>query len=123
MRSDPLRSALRGACPQCGRGRLFSSLAGFAPACVVCGLDYSRFNVGDGPAAFLTLLIGGIVTGLAMWLELSLHPAWWVHVLLWTPLVVLGTIYALRVGKAALLALEYRHKAQEGRLDEEEAQS
>ena len=23
-------------------------------------LDYSRFNVGDGPAAFLTLIIGAI---------------------------------------------------------------
>ena len=120
MSQHPLRSALLGKCPQCGRGQLFASLAGFAPACVVCGLDFSRFNVGDGPAAFLTLVIGGIVTGLAMWLELTLHPAWWVHVLLWTPMVVLGTIYALRAGKAALLALEFRHKAEEGRLNDED---
>jgi len=120
MSVNALRSALLGKCPECGRGPLFSSLAGFAPACVVCGLNFQRFNVGDGPAAFLTLIIGGIVTGLAMWLELTIHPPWWVHVLLWTPLVVLGTIYALRAGKAALLALEYRHKAQEGRLHEDE---
>lgn len=73
----------------------------------------SRFNVGDGPAAFLTLIIGGVVSGLAVWLQLSFAPPWWVHMLLWVPLASVGVIFGLRLSKAALLAFEYRQKAGE----------
>ena len=53
---------------------------------------------------------------LAVWLELAANPPWWVHVLLWLPLVTIGTLFSLRVAKAALLALEYRNAAREGRI-------
>lgn len=112
---DPVRAAARGRCPRCGAGRLYDGLLRFAPKCANCGLDYDSFNVGDGPAAFLTLIIGTIIVGLAMWLELALSPAWWVHVLLWTPIIFASTIGSLRISKAVLLALEYKHKAVEGR--------
>ena len=80
-------------------------------------MNLARFNVGDGAAAFLIFLIGAIVIGLAMWLELSVAPPWWLHVLLWVPLTVIGAIAALRVSKGILLALEYRHDAAEGKID------
>ncbi|WP_426169014.1 DUF983 domain-containing protein [Sandarakinorhabdus sp. DWP1-3-1] len=95
---------------------MFGSLIGFAPQCTNCGLDYLAFNVGDGAASFLILIIGAIVTGLAMWLELSVEPAWYVHVLLWVPLTLVLTLAMLRFSKALLLALEYRHEARQGRL-------
>jgi uncharacterized protein (DUF983 family) len=58
------------------------------------------------------------VTGLAIWLELSLHPPFWVHILLWVPLTSAAVIWGLRAGKAALLAAEYQRQAGEGRLKE-----
>jgi uncharacterized protein (DUF983 family) len=91
-------------------------VAGFAPSCRVCGLDLAAFNVGDGPAAFLILIVGALVVGLAITVELSFSPPWWVHVLLWLPLTTLAVIFSLRVAKGLLLALEYRHRAQEGRI-------
>ena len=111
-------AALFGLCPQCGARGLFVGLAKFAPHCRSCGLDFSSFNVGDGPAAFLTFLIGGLVTGLAIWLELSWHPPFWVHVLLWVPFTAVAVVWGLRAGKAALLAAEFQRKAGEGRLKE-----
>jgi uncharacterized protein (DUF983 family) len=111
--------ALRGLCPRCGAKTLFQSLTGFAPRCRACGLDYSAFNVGDGPAAFLILVIGALVTGLAIALELGANPPFWVHILLWVPLTSLAVIGSLRAAKALLLALEYRHKAAEGRIADE----
>jgi uncharacterized protein (DUF983 family) len=48
------------------------------------------------------------------------HGPWWVHVLLWVPLATILTIGLLRVSKALLLALEYRHRAREGRIGEAE---
>lgn len=119
MSDEAVRRAVRGQCPRCGAGRLFASLAGFAPRCTACGLEFTRFNVGDGPAAFLTLLIGAVTTGLAMWLELGVGPPWWVHALIWPPVVIAGTVVALRLAKAVLLALECRHEAAEGRIDED----
>jgi uncharacterized protein (DUF983 family) len=112
----PAQTALTGRCPRCGKGKLFGGIVSFAPACDRCGLDYSGFNVGDGAASFLILIVGAIVTGLAMWLELSRSPPWYVHVALWLPLTVILSLGLMRFAKALLLALEYRHSAREGRL-------
>lgn len=106
-------AALFGLCPQCGARTLFDGVTRFAPRCRACGLDYSRFNVGDGPAAFLTLIVGGVIVGLALWLELSVSPPFWLHALLWIPLTVALVMGGLRVAKAALLASEYRNRAGE----------
>lgn len=110
-----LQTGLTGACPKCGARTLFAGPVGFAPKCDHCGLDYSAFNVGDGPAAFLTLIIGALVTVLAISLELSLHPPFWVHILLWVPITAIAVVYGLRIAKGMLLASEYRNKAREGR--------
>ena len=109
-----LALAIKGRCPRCGSAPLFDGLLRFQPRCSHCGLDFSAFNVGDGAVPFLILLIGALTTGLALWLELSQSPPWWVHVMLWLPLVTGLTIGLLRIAKALLLALEYRHKAGEG---------
>jgi uncharacterized protein (DUF983 family) len=112
----PVLVALRGLCPRCGSKTLFGSLTGFAPRCRACGLDLGAFNVGDGPAAFLILIIGAAIVGLAVTVDLSFSPPWWVHVLLWLPLTTAAVIFSLRVAKALLLALEYPHRAREGRI-------
>src|SRR3546814_16968541 len=79
----------------------------------VCSSDL--FNVGDGPAAFLILIVGAIITALALVVEVSFHPPFWAHMLLWIPLTTVAVVGTLRAAKAALLILEYRHKAREGR--------
>jgi uncharacterized protein (DUF983 family) len=117
---SPLLVALRGLCPRCGSKTLFGSLAGFAPKCRVCGLDFAAFNVGDGPAAFLILIVGALIVGLAIAVDLNFSPPWWVHVLLWVPAATAAVILSLRVAKGLLLALEYRHLAREGRIADAE---
>ncbi len=116
----PLLAAVRGICPRCGHAPLFRGLAAFQPKCRSCGLDFAAFNVGDGPAAFLIFIVGGIVVALAMWVELKFSPPFWVHILLWVPLAAVLTVGLLRVGKGLLLALEYQRSAREGRLQDEE---
>jgi len=111
----PAQVAFKGLCPRCGAPTLFAGWASFANQCSTCGLDFSAFNVGDGPAAFLTLIIGAAVVAMAVTLELSVGPPWWVHVALWVPITAVGVIGSLRLSKGALLALEYRNKAREVR--------
>ena len=117
---SPPSAALKGLCPRCGNRTLFAGLATFAPRCRACGLDFAAFNVGDGPAAFLIFIVGGIVVGLAIVTQFKISPPWWVHVLLWVPLTAILTVGLLRIGKGLLLALEYRHRAREGRIQDSE---
>lgn len=113
---SPLHAALKGLCPRCGAHGLFAGIIRFAPSCRQCGLDFAAFNVGDGPAALLILVIGALMTGLAITLELAAGPPWWLHVLLWPPVTLIILLASLRVAKAALLVLEYRNDAREGRM-------
>ncbi len=112
---SPLGLAIGGNCPRCGAHSLFAGMVRFAPKCRACGLDFDAFNVGDGPAAFLIFIVGAIVTVAALMLDASVEPPWWVH-LIWVPVTAGLTIGGLRVGKAWLLAQEYRHRAREGRI-------
>lgn len=114
---DPLLvSSAKGLCPRCGAQTLFVGAVRFAPRCRSCGLDYAQFNVGDGPAAFLTLIVGAVILGLALALEFKVHPPMWLHLILWPVLTVVCVVGALRIAKGMLLILEYRNKAREGRL-------
>ena len=89
----------------------------FAPICDACGLDFSSFNVGDGPAAFLIFIVGTITVVGALIVDCAFSPPWWVH-LVWVPVATALTIGGLRLSKALLLAQEYRHRAREGRIAE-----
>ena len=108
--------ALKGLCPRCGKPTLFAGLLRFADRCRACGLAIDEFNVGDGPAAFLTLILGAVIVALAIWLQIAANPPWWVHLILWPVVTVAAVIGSLRLAKGALIAAEYRNAAAEGRL-------
>jgi uncharacterized protein (DUF983 family) len=111
---SPVAAALTGACPRCGNRTLFDGMVRFASNCRACDLDFAAFNVGDGPAAFLILIVGALVTVGALTLDAMFEPPFLVH-LIWLPVGLALTILGLRVGKAWLLGQEYRHKAGEAR--------
>ncbi|MHA6318053.1 DUF983 domain-containing protein [Altererythrobacter sp. CAU 1778] len=106
-------AALLGLCPRCGERTLFAGMVKFAPRCGNCGLDFDQFNVGDGPAAFLITIVGGIASALAIWVEIAFAPPFWLHIILWVPLVFGLTVGGLRIGKGWLLQQEYRNRARE----------
>lgn len=112
----PAMAALAGLCPRCGTRGLFAGITAFAPRCRACGLDFAAFNVDDGPAAFLILIVGAVIVAAAVTVELVFSPPWWTHVLLWGPLTLGLVIGSLRIAKGLLIALEYRHQAREGRI-------
>lgn len=114
---DPVSAGLKGRCPRCGEGRLFSGFLAVGKGCSNCGLDYSFADSGDGPAVFVILVIGFIVVGLALWMEVSYGPPLWLHFILWIPLAVALCLVALRLFKGVLLTQQYAKRAAEGRLD------
>ena len=114
----PLKAALLGLCPRCGKASLFKGYLTVAPRCAACGLDYSGFAAGDGPAVFAILIVGAIVAGGALVLEATVQPPYWVHAVIWLPLILILTLGTLRPLKAWLMVQQFRHKAEEGRLAE-----
>ena len=118
-----MQAAFHGLCPQCNAKTLFVGPTNFAHECSQCGLNFDQYNVGDGPAAFLTLIIGGLIVALALTIEVTIKPPMWLHMMLWIPLTVVLVLVGLRMGKALLLIQEHHKKAAEGRLDSTETSS
>ncbi|MBV9330842.1 MAG: DUF983 domain-containing protein [Alphaproteobacteria bacterium] len=112
----PVSAALAGRCPRCGTRGLFAGYLNIAPSCPACGLDYSQLDTGDGPAVFVILIVGAFVCGSALIVEFTLRPPYWVHAIMWLPLVLLMSFGLLRLTKSVLVGLQYRHQAREGRL-------
>ena len=109
-------ATLLGRCPRCGKGKLFSGLLKIGTGCSVCGLDYTRLEAGDGPAIFAILIVGAIVTGGALITEVRFSPPYWVHGVIWGPLALILSLAVLRPLKAGLVVLQYKHRAEEGRI-------
>jgi uncharacterized protein (DUF983 family) len=112
-------SAMRGIacrCPRCGRGRLYAGFLTLAARCEACGLDYAFIDAGDGPAIFIIMIAGAIVVACALIVEVKYQPPFWLHAVLWLPLIAATTLLPLRAMKSLLIALQFHHKAAEGRL-------
>ena len=80
--------------------------------CGAAAVEYGVLSV-----LFVILIIGFIVVGLALWLEVNYSPALWVHLILWIPLSTILCLGLLRGLKGLMIALQYRHKAAEGQID------
>jgi uncharacterized protein (DUF983 family) len=114
--SGLVQAALFGECPACGARTLFAGWVRFAPRCRACGHDFSAYNVGDGPAAFLILVIGALVCAFALVLQVQASPPFWVHIVLWVPITTGLVLLSLRVSKAMMLIHEARAEVREGRV-------
>ncbi len=115
--TSPYVTGLLGRCPRCGKGKMFSGILTVVPQCNVCGLSFSFADAGDGPAVFVTLIGGFLVLGAALWTELTYQPPFWVHLVVFLPLTAIVCIGLLRPAKGLLIALQYRNKAEQGRLE------
>lgn len=100
-------------CPRCGKGKLYKGLLAISDQCDACGLSFANHEQGDGPAFFGILLIGALTGIFAAILEVKFSPPLWVHAVIWIPFIVIGSLMALRIGKAALIWVQFRS----GRLD------
>jgi uncharacterized protein (DUF983 family) len=115
---SPFKTGLGCRCPGCGEGKLYNGFLEFAKKCNHCDLDYSEFDSGDGPAVFIILILGFVVVGLALVVEVIYQPPIWVHALLWGPMIIGGSIGMLRPAKGLMVALQYINNAREGTTDD-----
>ena len=116
-RPNPLLAGLKGRCPNCGEGRLFSGFLTVAPACDRCGYDLAKADSGDGPAVFVILIAGFLCAFTMLFVEMAYKPPIWVHLVVFLPLTLAVWIGLLRPLKGVLLAAQFANKASEARHD------
>ena len=116
-RPNPLLAGAAGRCPNCGEGHLFEGFLKVAPRCEACGYDLAKADSGDGPAVFVILIAGFLVAFAALYMEFTVHPPIWVHLVLWLPLTVVVCLGLLRPMKGLMLAAQFMNKASEARHD------
>ena len=112
---SPVTAGLKGVCPRCGRGPLFSGFLDVAKACTACGLSYDFADAGDGAAWFVMLVSGVLAVGGALFVEVTWQPSYWVHAAVALPLAVGVPLLLLRPVKGVLICQQYRTAAAEGR--------
>ena len=113
---SPITAGLLGKCPRCGKGHMFQGFLKVRPRCEVCGLDLAFADAGDGPAFFVMSIVGIVVVALALWVEFTYEPRIWVHLVMWFSLTAVLSLAMVRPLKGVMVALQYHHKAEEGRL-------
>ena len=92
---------------------MFDGYLKVAERCPVCGLELGRHDSGDGPAVFVIFILGALVVALALVTDALFHPPLWLHAVLWSALTVAGALAMLPPFKAVLVALHFRHLAED----------
>jgi uncharacterized protein (DUF983 family) len=67
---------------------------------------------------FVILIVGFLVAGGALIVEVKFQPPYWVHAVIWLPAIFILAFGFLRLVKSTLLVLQYKHRAGEARLME-----
>ena len=91
------------------RKRIFANPLKLVKECPECHLSLEKADVADGPAFFVITGVGALVTLLAAIVELTAEPPYWLHAVLWIPLILVLSIVGLRLCKGWLVAAYYRN--------------
>jgi len=82
----------------------------------VCGLDNAKEDSGDGPAVFVIFIVGFLAVVLAIVARYIWFAPIWLAFLISSLGAVAMIFGLLQPLKGVMIALQYRHKAEEGRL-------
>jgi uncharacterized protein (DUF983 family) len=86
-----LLSLLRGArltCPACGKGAMFRRYLKVADTCPACGEELHHHRADDAPPYFTIVIVGHVVVGSMLAVEMAYRPPLWLHAAIWLPLTV-----------------------------------
>lgn len=94
-------------CPNCATGSLFESYLKVKDTCDHCGETLSHHRADDAPAYFTIAIVGKIIVGLFVWLELAYAPPYWVHAAIWVPTLLIMSLTALPLIKGSIVGLQW----------------
>jgi len=102
-----VRRALLGRCPNCGKGKLFSSYLSPVNRCSVCNEFYGDIRTDDAAPWITILLVGLIAVPIVLAVESSTHWPLWVSLSAWLLFALTLTLALLPRAKACLIAITW----------------
>jgi uncharacterized protein (DUF983 family) len=102
-----LKRGLRGRCPRCGEGKLFSAFLKVGTNCSVCGLDFTPHRADDLPAYLVIIIVGHIVVPTVLWIETDYAPPIWLQLSIYLPFTLIASLVLLQPVKGAVVALQW----------------
>jgi uncharacterized protein (DUF983 family) len=97
-------------CPHCGKGHLFSSYLKVADQCEVCGEELFHHRADDMPPYIAIVIVGHIIVGLMLELELHATVAPWMYMVTMVPLAVILPLLMLPSIKGAIVGLQWANR-------------
>lgn len=103
-----VKNGLRGRCPKCGQGKIFTSYLKVADTCSVCGEELHHHRADDMPP-YVTMFIAGhimvacVLEAQEVWPEMPT----WAEMTLWPLLAAVLCLGLLPIVKGALIAYQW----------------
>jgi uncharacterized protein (DUF983 family) len=94
-------------CPACGVGRLYGRYLKVAETCPHCSEALHHQRADDAPPYITMMIVGHIVIGSLLSVEMAYHPETWVHMVVWGPVTLLLSLWLLPRVKGALIGLQW----------------
>jgi len=98
---------LKGKCPHCGEGKLFSRYLIITDSCPNCSEDLHHHRSDDAPTWITLIILGHLILPLVLVVENGFHPSTLAHMLIWPPLAFGLCIFLLPRAKGAVVGLQW----------------
>lgn len=103
-------NGLKGRCPRCGKGRLFTGFLKVNDTCPNCGEELHHHRADDAPPYVVMFVVAHVVVGVMLWLEIVHAPPMWLHAAIFLPLTVAMSLALLPPVKGALVGLQWANR-------------
>jgi uncharacterized protein (DUF983 family) len=104
------RSVMRGMlnqCPNCGRGRLFKAFLKPVDQCDVCGEEIFHHRSDDLPPYLVILVLGHVVIGGYMIVDMLHHLPMWATLSIWAPITAIAALLIIQPIKGGVIGLQW----------------
>jgi uncharacterized protein (DUF983 family) len=103
-------NGMRCRCPKCGEGKLFRAYLKVADRCDNCGEEFFHHKADDLPPYIAIVVVGHIIVGLMLHLEMeySIAPIWYVATLV--PAALILPLAMLPSIKGAVVGLQWANR-------------
>jgi uncharacterized protein (DUF983 family) len=94
-------------CPHCGKGHMFRAYLKVADKCDSCGEDLSLHRADDFPPYIAIFIVGHLLVGIMLHLEMSYAIQPWVYVVTMVPAALILPLLLLPSIKGAVVGLQW----------------
>ena len=94
-------------CPQCGDGRLYGKYLKVNDLCPVCAAELFHQRADDAPPYFVMTITAHVIVGGILILERLYSPPTWVQLAIWSPALILLSLWLLPRVKGSLIGYQW----------------